>query len=128
MGRAAASTLPLRKKQKLRVDSIQPTVIKYPAAKLSGESQWSLYTTLSQRPVFSNKYADMRALDLLGIIPEWKHKLAKVGWSDLLKMDEPSYATLTREFLRVFVVTEDGLLSFRIANLNHQIRKASQHV
>ena len=123
MGRAAASTPPLRKKQKLRVDSIQPTIIRYPAVKFSGESQRSLYTTLSQRPVFPNKYTDMDAIDLLGIIPELKHKLAKVGWSDLLKMDDPSYATLTREFLSSFMVTEDGLLSFRIANQNHQITK-----
>ena len=71
-----------------------------------------------------NKYVDIDATYRLNINKEFAHKLAKVGWRGLLLMDEPSYSTLTYEFLSSFTMTTEGPLSFRIANKNHQITKA----
>ncbi|KAK1374333.1 hypothetical protein POM88_030526 [Heracleum sosnowskyi] len=135
MGRSSApSSAPPKKKQKqssVAPSSAAPcsrasTVVsqRYPAVKTVGETQRSRYAKLSKRPVFPNKYVNDYAIGQLEIVAELSHKLEKVGWTDLLIMDEPSYSTLTYEFLSSFTVTSEGSLSFRIANQSHVITKA----
>ena len=124
MTRSSALVSPPKKKQKQSSETEKPVIVKYPAVKTSGDTQQNLYATLSKRPVFLNKYVDSDATYRLNITKELTYKLAKVGWRGLLLMDEPSYSTLTYEFLSSFTVTTEGLLSFRIANTNHQITKA----
>ncbi|KAK1374097.1 hypothetical protein POM88_030290 [Heracleum sosnowskyi] len=90
---------------------------RYPAVKTVGETQRSRYANLSKRPVFPNKYVSDYAIGQLEIVAELSHKLEKVGWADLLIMDEPCYSTLTYEFLSSFTVTSpykysEGSLSF----------------
>lgn len=66
---------------------------------------------------------DPLSLWSLGIHEELSDKLEKIGWSDLMVMDEPSYETLTLEFLSSFEVSKEGTLSFRIGNVRHEISK-----
>ena len=70
-----------------------------------------------------NKYVESILLADLDIEEDLHYRLAQVVWSDLIDMNEPSYATLTYEFLSSFTITSEGLLSFRIANQYHQIMK-----
>ena len=106
-----------------RSQSTAPATLKYPTVKPVGDKQQSRYDVLSTRKIFPTRYPDFASLIQLGIRTEWKLKLAKVGWQDLDMMDDPSYGILTCEFLSSFTVTDDGLLSFRIANKHHQISK-----
>ncbi|KAK1402937.1 hypothetical protein POM88_002542 [Heracleum sosnowskyi] len=139
MGRSSAPSAPPKKKQKqssVAPSSAAPssaapsskasTVVsqRYPTVKTTGETQLSRYAKLSKRPVFPNKYVNDYAIGQLEIVAELSHKLEKVGWTDLLIMDEPSYSTLTYEFLSSFTVTSEGSLSFRLANQSHVITKA----
>ncbi|KAK1371259.1 hypothetical protein POM88_037351 [Heracleum sosnowskyi] len=140
MGRGS-STPPAPPKKKQKQSSAEPSSVvpssaapsskastvvsqRYPAVKTVGETQRSRYANLSKRPVFPNKYVSDYAIGQLEIVAELRHKLEKVRWTDLLIMDEPSYATLTYEFLSSFTVTSEGSLSFRIANQSHVITKA----
>ena len=97
---------------------------KYPTIKHAGDTQRDLYSSLSKLEVLPNKYVNVPALMFLGCEDQFEDKLPKIGWTDLGKMSEPSYATLTYEFLSSLTVSSNGTLSFRIANVQHEVKKA----
>ena len=98
---------------------------KYPhTIKFSGAAQQNIYAVLSKRKVLSNKYIDLSALQVLGIQDDLVQALKVTGWSGLMSMDDPSYEKLTYEFLSSFTVNDDAL-SFRIANVQHEITKSA---
>ncbi|KAK1374332.1 hypothetical protein POM88_030525 [Heracleum sosnowskyi] len=114
MGRSSApSSAPPNKKQK------QSSIAPSSAAPSSRAS-----TVVSQRYPAVKGILQSRLWGKHNALAELSHKLEKVGWTDLLIMDEPSYSTLTYEFLSSFTVTSEGSLSFRIANQSHVITKA----
>ena len=97
---------------------------RYPTIKFSGSAQQNIYAVLSKRKVLSNKYIDLSALEVLGIQDDLVQSLKVIGWSGLMSMDDPSYEKLTYEFLSSFTVNDDAL-SFRIANVQHEITKSA---
>ncbi|KAK1378574.1 hypothetical protein POM88_025318 [Heracleum sosnowskyi] len=114
---------PPAKKQK-RSDTSISGIQKYPIVKPLGETQQTLYKESSKRKVLPNKYVDLSVLELLEVKDDFLEGLEDMGWSGLINMDEPSYAPLTYEFLSSFNVTDHNTLSFRIANVSHEITKA----
>ena len=97
---------------------------KYPTIKHAGDTQRDLYSSLSKLEVLPNKYVNVPALMFLGCEDQFEDKLPKIGWTDLGEMSEPSYVTLTYEFLSSLTVSSNGTLSFRIANVQHEVKKA----
>ncbi|WOG92634.1 hypothetical protein DCAR_0311908 [Daucus carota subsp. sativus] len=65
-----------------------------------------------------------RSFDVLECEDQFEDKLPKIGWTDLGEMSEPSYATLTYEFLSSLTVSSNGTLSFKIANVQHEVTEA----
>ncbi|KAK1366339.1 hypothetical protein POM88_041900 [Heracleum sosnowskyi] len=130
MTRATTFKKPMKKKQKI-TDAIAsatpaaPAIQKFPIVKYVGDNQRKLYTILSKRSVFPNKYVDTFSLDLLDCHEEFAHKLVQIGWHDLLNMDEPAFSNLTYEFPSSLTVMHDTTLSFRIANVQHEVTKSS---
>ena len=98
---------------------------RYPTIKFSGPDQQALYDVLSTRMALPYKYVDSSTLEVLGINDELIKALQDIGWGDLMSMDDPSYAKLTYEFLSSFTVITDDTLSFRIANVQHEITKSA---
>ncbi|KAK1380778.1 hypothetical protein POM88_027522 [Heracleum sosnowskyi] len=131
MTRSTTFKKPVKKKQKTTdtitapATPVVPAIQKFPIVKYVGDNQWKLYTILSKRPVFPNKYVDTFSLDLLDCQEEFTHKLAQIGWNDLFNMDEPPFSNLTYEFLSSLTVMDDSTLSFRIANIQHEVTKSS---
>ncbi|KAK1359674.1 hypothetical protein POM88_044148 [Heracleum sosnowskyi] len=115
---------PLAKKQKRTPHTIGSSSQKFPTIKPIGETQQTLYKELSKRKVLPNKYVDLSVLELLEVKDDFLEGLEDMGWSGLINMDEPSYAPLTYKFLSSFNVTDHNTLSFRIANVSHEITKA----
>ena len=113
------------KEKQQKSHAAQSKTHRYPAIKFSGPDQQALYDVLSTRKVLPNKYVDSSALEVLGIRDELIKALTDIGWSDLMSMDDPSYAKLTYEFLSSFTVINDDTLSFRIANVQHEITKSA---
>ncbi|KAK1365126.1 hypothetical protein POM88_040687 [Heracleum sosnowskyi] len=117
-------TQPTAKKQKRMPLTVGSSSQKFPTVKPIGETQQTLYRELSKRKVLPNKYVDLSVLELLKVKDDFLEGLEDMGWSGLINMDEPSYAPLTYEFLSSFNVTDHNTLSFRIANVSHEITKA----
>ncbi|KAK1383485.1 hypothetical protein POM88_021220 [Heracleum sosnowskyi] len=119
MGRGSSTRSSSPPKKKKKQSSVAPSSVELSSAAPSSKTS----TVVSQRYPAVNTVGGNTTLSL-EIVAELSHKLEKVGWTDLFIMDEPSYATLTYEFLSSFTVTSEGSLSFRIGNQSHVITKA----
>ncbi|KAK1383894.1 hypothetical protein POM88_021629 [Heracleum sosnowskyi] len=117
-----SNTQPPKKKQKHTAGTGSTITQKYPIVTHTDNKQRDLFVALSKRKMLPNRYVDLSSLSLLKIT-NFQSMLDEIGWSDLMHMDEPSYKTLTCEFLSSFRVIDENTLSFRIANVQHELTK-----
>lgn len=103
---------------------IAPILQLYPTINHKSESSRKLYEQLSARAIKPNRYIHGELLRSHDLFDEVKRLLENVGWSDLLRMKEPSYSKLTMEFLSSFKYHESKGFSFRIANFSHKVSNA----